>query len=332
LTQQAGGWWQGQRPGPIAFGLGLLSDLPLPGAWQARAPGGEPVLRLGTASPQEVSERWSGLHAVGWEGTVDGARFTVQRGVAGDHRFVHGASCERARAVHHLTADSSELWCAPADLSDPSWWRVVLDSVLFTVALIEGYEALHAAAVVTPGRDGVIAITAPMGGGKSTLLSELLREELTLVADDVVVLAGSGSGSAPMAHPAPPLVTLPSARISALRTAHGGTPAPICVLGEESWVGVPTHPEPLPLRSLVVLERSPGGQLSLSRVRSPLSHLMSSLMSFPRTRERERARFELASEIAASVGIWKLTAGLDTPPQALAATLLEGEAASRDGS
>jgi hypothetical protein len=330
LTQRAGEGGKRRRPGPIAFGLGLLSELPLPGAWQARAPGDEPMLRLETATPQEISERWSGFHAVGWEGTVDGVRFAVERGVAGDHRFVHGGPCECARAVHHLSADAGELWCAPADLSDPCWWRVVLDSVLFTVALIQGYEALHAAAVVAPGRDGAIAIAAPMGGGKSTLLSELLRQELALMADDVVVLARSGGGSAPVAHPAPPLVTLPSARCSALHALSGGAPAPICVLGEESWVGVPTHPEPLPLRSLVVLERRPGARLSLSRVRSPLSHLMSSLMSFPRTRERERARFELASEIAASVGIWQLTAGLDTPPQALAATLLE-EPALRDG-
>lgn len=332
MTQRSGGGGQGRQLGPIAFGLGLLSDLPLPGAWQARASGREPVLRLEMATPPEISERWSGFDAVGWEGTVDGARFAVQRGLAGDHLFVHGASCEQARAVHHLSADASELWCAPADLSDPSWWRVVLDSVLFTVALIQDYEALHAAAVVTPGHDGVIAIAAPMGGGKSTLLSELLRRQLTLMADDVVVLARSGDGSAPVAHPAPPLVTLPSARISALHTSDGRAPAPICVLEEESWVGVPTHPEPLPLRSLVVLERTPGGRLSLSRVGSPLSHLMSSLMSFPRTRERERARFELASEIAASVGIWRLTADLDTQPQALAATLLEGVTSSSDGS
>ena len=53
-------------------------------------------------------------------------------------------------AVHHLSADASVLQCAPTDPTEQSWWRVVLDSVLFTVALLQGYEALHAAAVATP--------------------------------------------------------------------------------------------------------------------------------------------------------------------------------------
>jgi hypothetical protein len=32
------------------------------------------------------------------------------------------------------------LQCARSDPAEPSWWRVVLDSVLFTVALLQGYE------------------------------------------------------------------------------------------------------------------------------------------------------------------------------------------------
>src|ERR1035441_1963395 len=105
---------------------------------------------------------------------------------SGDHRFVHGAHPDHSgarsdgtRAVHHLSADASVLQCAPSDPAEPSWWRVVLDSVLFTVALLQGYEALHASAVAT--RDGVIAITAAAGGGKSTLLAELLLRGLGLM-------------------------------------------------------------------------------------------------------------------------------------------------------
>lgn len=283
------------------------------------------------ATAAQVAERWSGFHARGWAGTVDGAALTVERGDAGDHRFVHGADTDAdggfragTRAVHHLSADASELACVPAEGGDRSWWRVVLDSVLFTIALLHGYEALHAAAVATPQRDGAIAITAPMGGGKSTLLSELLRRGLPLIADDVVVLRRSCAGAAPLAHPAPPLLTLPSARLAALDDSDSGQPAPICVLGEESWVAVPVHSEPLPLRSLVVLERRRGAALSLSPIMSPLAPLLSSLMRFPKDRARERARFEMASEIAANVGIWRLTADPHISPDVLADTLLDG--------
>ncbi len=82
------------------------------------------------------------------------------------------------RAIHHLCASGRVLRCAPTEPADPRWWRVVLDSVLFTVALLRGYEALHAGALATPG--GVIAITAATGGGKSTLADRAHRTQAEL--------------------------------------------------------------------------------------------------------------------------------------------------------
>ena len=180
-----------------AFGLSLRFETPPPGDWEAQ-PAGEPSLQVRTATRQAIADSWSGLDAIDWEGVIDGAPFVVERGRAGDRRFVHGAHPDHSRthadgtrAVHHLCADASVLQCAPSDPAEPSWWRVVLDSVLFTVALLQGYEALHAGAVATP--DGVIAITAAAGGGKSTLLGELLRRGLALIADDVLVLESRGA-------------------------------------------------------------------------------------------------------------------------------------------
>ncbi len=314
---------------PVAFGLGLLTtDLEPPGAWEPRPLSG-PTLRLRSGSPQAIAERWSGLESIGWAGTIDGAPFVAQRGRAGDHRFVHGADPDEGggarrtaagtRAIHHLSADACVLTCAPCDPSEPSWWRLVLDSVLFTVALIDGYEALHAAAVVAPD-GGVIAITAAMGGGKSTLLFELLGRGLPLMADDVLVLEPSRTDRPPLAHPAPPLMTVPTARLSTLTHA----PEPICTLGEERWIAVPSHPQPRPLRALVVLDRRRDAQLSLTQIDDPFAPLMRSLMRFPRTPERERSRFELASVLATTTALLRLTADLDTPPEALADALLEG--------
>ena len=166
-----------EQPGLAAFGLSLLADAPPPGTWEAR-PSREPRLQIrSSATAQAVQDSWSGLEGVGWTAVIDGAPFVVERGIEGDHRFIHGAPpgpsgapSTGTRAVHHLSADASVLQCAPSDPSESSWWRVVLDSVLFTVALLQGYEALHAGAVAAP--DGVIAITAASGGGKSTLLGE----------------------------------------------------------------------------------------------------------------------------------------------------------------
>ena len=313
--------------GTTAFGLGLLGDLAPPGAW-APQPATEPRLRLQLATPQAIAECWSGIAEIGWEGIIDGARFLVERGRAGDHRFVHGTEPERLQdwdgrqgqlpdgigAVHHLSADAALLRCAPARRDESLWWRVVLDSVLFTTALLRGYEALHAGALASS--DGVIAITATTGGGKSTLVAELLGHGLTLMADDVLVLESSRPDDPPLAHPAPPLMTVPAVRMQTL--ARIGSPVPIASLGTECWVPVPVHPGPLPLIALVVLDRRSGVTTRMRRADSPLPALLRSLLRFPRTPERERARFEMAAAISAQVPIWELDADPSVDPGELA--------------
>lgn len=334
-----------QRAGLAAFGLGLLSELDPPGAWEPAAVDG-PLLHLRITDAATIREHWSGHGASGWEGTIDGAPLVVERGVAGDHLFVHGAGAQApvpaarreqaglptpappdTRSLHHLCPSASVLRCAPAEPDDPGWWRLLLDSVLFTVALIRGYEALHAAAVATPA--GAVAITAATGGGKSTLLSELMLAGLPLLADDVLALKPRERG-APVAYPAPPLMTVPSQRTVALAALPGGAPARIATVEDEDWLAVPVHRKPLPLRALIVLDRRPGAETKIEPDEQPLATLMQGLLRFPRTPERERSRFEIAAQIAENVPIWRLRADTETAPPALASRLLDALAA--DGS
>jgi hypothetical protein len=272
------------------------------------------------------------LETIGWDGVIDGAPFVVERGTEGDHRFVHGTPPDdlgvpsaQTLAIHHLSRDATVLLCAPSNPTDPSWWRVLLDSVLFTVALLRGYEALHAAAIATPG--GAIAITAATGGGKSTLLAELLQRGPALVADDVLVLESRDTDS-PLAHPAPPLMTVPSARAPILSDAWPSDT--LASIGDERWITFPAYPEPLPLKALVVLDRRPESQWSttqpsLAKIESPFAALLGALMGFPATLERQRARFELASALASTIGLWRLTAHLDAPADVLADALIAAE-------
>jgi hypothetical protein len=328
LSHAVTGGQRGATPrlGLRAFGLSLLCDTPPPGAWGQQQPLREPSLQILCASAEALAQSWSGREAIGWEGEIDGAPFVVERGVAGDHRFVHGAAPDRngvplagTRAVHHLNADACVLQCSPSDQADPSWWRVVLDSVLFTVALLRGYEALHAGAIATP--NGAVAITAATGGGKSTLLAELLGRGMALMADDVLVLESRGT-EAPLAFPAPPLMTVPDARIPTL--SETAPPQTISAIEDERWIAVPAYPEPLALKALVVLDRQRGSQVSLTRIESPLAPLLEALIGYPHGSERERTRFELASVLARTAGLWRLAASLDTPPNVLADTLSAG--------
>jgi hypothetical protein len=272
------------------------------------------------------------LQATGWQATIDGAPFLAERGRGGDYRFIHGAPPDhtglptsQTRAIHHLSADASVLMCAPSRPAELAWWRVVLDSVLFTVALLHGYEALHAGAIATPA--GAVAITAGSGAGKSTLLTELLSRGYPLLADDVLVLEAR-EREAPVAHPASPLMTVPALAMPVLSSPQ--PPETIATVEDERWVAVPTFAEPLALKALVVLDRQPSSRRteprpSLSRIESPLASLLDALMGFPDSPERQRARFELASTVASTVGIWRLSAPMDTSPAELADALLAAE-------
>ena len=126
-----------------------------------------------------------------------------------------------------------------------------------------------------------------------------------------------GAGGPPLAHPGPPLMTVPAP----VRPLPG---SPIAAVGEEQWVAVPAAPEPIPLAAVVLLNRHPGAETGLRAVAAPLAVLLASLLGFPRTPERERTRFELAAEIAARVPIRELAADPGVDPATLADRLLAG--------
>jgi hypothetical protein len=289
-----------------AFGLSLDFEQLPPGVWQVEADE-EGSVAVRVSDRREIEDAWSGGVEVGWEARIDGDPFVAERGRDGDFRFLHGE-----RSAHHLSADLALLRCA-FGTAEPSEWRVVLDSVLFSVALLRGHEALHAGAVAT--EKGAVAIAAASGGGKSSLLAALLQAGLPLLSDDVVVL-DAGPGHPLLAHPGAPVMTVPTST----------APLPgewIATVGEESWVGVPTYREPIPLAALILLDRRPGGTTGVRRVSDPFGTLIASLLHFPRTPDRERARFELAAAIASSLPIWRLEADLSADPPALAALAIE---------
>jgi len=186
-----------------------------------------------------------------------------------------------------------------------------MDSVLFTVSLLRGREALHAGAFATSS--GAVAIAATPGR-QDTLLGQLLREGHAFVTDDILAL--TIHEDAVFAHPGPPFITLrartaPASALPWARLAtRSGPPY------RSSWSRA--------LRRLVLLHRRAGARTSMDRVEHPLAPLVTHLLKFPRTSERELARFSLASAIATHTEIFRLTADLTVSPQRLAALTLEG--------
>lgn len=284
-----------------AFGLSLSfeGETP-PGAWGEGAALG-PELIVRDASQEALKAAWSGTESIGWEAQIDGLPFRVERGVRADHLFRHGD-----RPVCHLDVSGAELLCSVDGEHAAAGWRVVLDSVLFSVALLRGLEALHAGAVV--GDRGAIAIAAGAGGGKSTLLTALLADGFELLTDDVLAL--EHDGEAVLAHPGPPLMTVPMA-------APSLPGEELAAIEEERWLATPVFPESRPLAAVVLLNRHEGAETGLRPLGKSLFALLAMMLRFPRYPDRERSRFELAAAIAASVPIWELRAEPTLPPAAL---------------
>ena len=279
-----------------AFGLEIVSSLPLPGPWRAPPAALFPRLEIISATREELESAWTGAERVGWQGRVDGQHFRVDQGRGGDLRM----RLEPFIDVH-LAADGATLRVdAASDRVRAA--RVLLDSALFTVSLWLGNEALHAGAVAVP--TGIIAVVGPTGAGKSSLVAALLAAGCSFVTDDVLVVRGR-EGSI-LGAPGPPVITVPN-------PAPPGLGELIANLGGESWLGLGTVTAELPLAVVVYLDL-PGRASKASADqdwREPLLHLL----RFPRTRERERSRFELAAELARRVPVLRLAASEGSPEE-----------------
>ena len=290
-----------------AFGLAIESDFDLPVSEPA-GPGRNLALRL---ADQDV------LRALADEPRVlrylhvlDNCPYAMLEGPDGDVLVSYGH-----RATFHLSADGSVLRCAPTERDDPVWQRVLLDTVLWTVSLLRGYEQLHASAVRTTA--GVVAFIAASGGGKTSLAAELLRRDAVLYTDDILALEPRDGGV--VAHCGPPLMNLPRPLVPEL----GGEAEVLADFGEEQWVRIR---RPLlqaePLRAVVIMTRAAGLATRCTRLESPALALLAHVVGFPYL-ERERTRFELYASLASATPVLELTADLSVPTAELADLVAE---------
>jgi hypothetical protein len=232
--------------------------------------------------------------------------------VAGDHRLDYADL-----AAMHLSGDHSLLRCAPAEVMDPAWRRFLLDTGLATAALVRGFEALHAGAFM--GANGIVAVAAGTGGGKSSLLAELVRRGRTLICDDVLAL--SRRDAVVVGHAGPPLMNLPvSLPDGSSSSALGRVLAEI---NGENWIALDTPPAPpAAVAAVVTLDRAAGLPLELVPLEpSPIALIPHALIG-GRTNARARARFDLLADLTTQVRLLRLTAP-DTGTTAATADLLD---------
>jgi hypothetical protein len=289
----------------VAFGLELRASFPLPGMGPDKTGEGLPSLDLDLSSDEHLRAAWSGCEGPPeWRGRLgDGLDLVIERGVEGDVLFSYG------EWAHFLLDPSEKRLDCVVQVEGLDWQRALVSKVLPSIAVMLGYEALHAAAVDSP--EGVVAIMAPNGMGKSTLALELLQRGWPLFADDVLTLERS-RGSV-RAHPGTPHMNLDGS-IDPL--AIGDT---LGILAGERWVRAHTiATRPRPVRLLCLLER--GKDLKLEARSEPPNPLTLApyMLGLSTETERQRARFGLYADLIESATLIRLTGGLEHRPEQLA--------------
>jgi hypothetical protein len=296
------------RSSYVAYGLQLRTDFPLPGMTTRTAPQ-LPGLELCTVSPAELERKWSGAPDPPlWQGLLgDGCTLTIERGEAEDLLFTYA---DRAR--FRLRASRETLDCAPSQ-QDLHWQQALLGKVLPTIAVIRGYEGLHAAGLDSPA--GVLAIAAPSGTGKSTLAVELLQRGWRLFADDTLVLERQAGEV--RAHPGTPHMNLAIDRPrSSDEHPLGRT---LATLAGERWLAVGEASErSRPVRMVCMLDRGPGMALEAATLPSNPLLFAPYMLGLFSDAERRRDRFCLYGDLIDSAAIVRLTAGAEHRPQEIA--------------
>ena len=316
-----------------AYGLHLICAFALPGSEPAAADGDRNTpgaLEIERTTPASLAHDWHGADGPAeWRGLLgDGLELAIERGVDGEILFRYGEE-----ACFRLHSDMRRLDCAPSR-DGLDWQRVLISKVIPAISVMRGYEALHAAGVSSP--EGVVAIMAPSGTGKSTLAVELLSRGWDLFTDDVLILSSGEDGV--LAHPGSPHMNLaeahatssddPQPRATAAVSAPAespDTPAPaslgdtLAILAGERWLAVRnTATQPLPVRMLCLLERRDeltGQAHPLAGSPLPLAPYM---LGLPGDATRERSRFSLFADLTATTPLVRLTSGLRDTPEMLA--------------
>jgi hypothetical protein len=295
-----------------AYGLDLHASFPLPGMGDGAAVDGLPALAVELLAPAELDTVWSGADGPpAWIGRLgDGCELRIEHGAGGDVLFAYG---DRAR--FRLDARRERLECAPLR-AGLHWQQVLLGRILPNVAIMRGYEALHASAVDSPA--GVVAVAAPSGVGKTTLALELVGRGWPLFADDVLTIGAGPHGV--QAHPGAPHMNVGEGPSGGVEPERLGVT--LGTLAGERWIAAQAiAAEPRPVCLVCLFERGPGLPLQAQVLPSSPLPLAPYMLGLAGDAERERRRFACYADLMGNAALVRLTC--DTARPAELADLIE---------
>jgi hypothetical protein len=292
----------------VAHGLQVISPFALP-AMSERSERSLPTLELDLFTRPSVEADWSARDARPiWEGRLgDGETLLVSGTCDGRYLFAFGE-----KALFGLDHARERLACAPSE-AGVAWQRTLLTKLLPNIAILRGYEALHASAVASP--EGAVVVLAPSGTGKTALALALAGGGWPLISDDILVLRRDSTGV--HAHPGTPHLNVD--REGRRGRPHRDVAQVLGILGGELWLAARSlATEPRPVAAVCLLERGLPGPLEIHTLAATPLALAPYMLGLADGQQRERERFGLYGELVADCRCLRIRAGRNHTPTMIA--------------
>lgn len=231
------------RTAGVAFGLALDAGYAVPGVTGIEAPlkPPRPSVRLDLTGEAQLIET---------AGRPE-QRISDRPGMSIDasrHGYTFRTS---GYGAHWISASGDRVLSAPpGGMEEWRWQRVLVGQLLPFCAVLRGFEAIHASAVVVDGR--ALAIVGRPGAGKSTLAMHLVLAGAGFLTDDVLALTvRDGVVDAE-----------PGAGLTSIRHTAGGLGSLVAEQGrrlgsdeDAERIAIPTETAAVPLGAVCFLDR-----------------------------------------------------------------------------
>lgn len=222
--------------------------------------------------------------------------------------------------LHLVSADGASLWTCPS-AAEPWLARKLAAAQVFPLlAVLNGVEVLHAAAVELDG--AVVAMLAASGTGKTSTTAHLIAAGASFVADDGLGVEPAAGGA--IAHPGPRTLNVAEEEVG--RLAPEGRDRLGRELGSSRiGDGAEVHFEP-PTRTaasgldgLVLLERTAAPYGSVEPLEQAATAILGSChVSYLSSPRRQLRQLDVVSAIVSGTRLARLTIGSSEPAPAVA--------------
>jgi HPr kinase/phosphorylase len=306
-----------------AFGLTVESSFPIPGLRPGAS--GEPLpgrrCRVSLEEANVLERDWPFAEAERideerFDGHVEPAR-TIDRHPELGYRLY-----ARHFGLARVSADGTEVRCAPPDAEPWRWQRFLVGRILPIAAVLQGLEGFHASAVACDGR--ALALLGPSGGGKSSIALRLLLRGATFITDDVLVLEPGADGFS--AHAGPGTIGVRAPEELALGPEALERAGRLLGRSDKAYLELERVPGPVALGALYFIRPGPPGAASEVREprrTDPLAVLASTFVLSMWTPKRQRNHLDLCGRLASSVRSYELIRPPDSDAGELAAAVEE---------